>query len=48
MRQLGHVLEAGHQRLGMVLAGDGERPLGDVLGEVADALQVAGDLQAPS
>ena len=29
----------------MVLARDGERALGDVLGEVADALQVAGDLQ---
>ena len=29
----------------MVLAGYGERALGDVLGEVADALQVAGDAQ---
>ena len=37
--------QAGHQRLGMVLAGHGERALGDVLGEIADALQVAGDLE---
>ena len=39
------MLEARHQRLGMVLAGDGKRALGNVLGEVADALQVARDLQ---
>ena len=29
----------------MVLAGDGQRALGDVLGEIADALQVARDLE---
>ena len=44
-RQLHHVLETSHQGLGMVLAGHGQRPLGDVLAQIADALQVAGDLQ---
>ena len=44
-RQLDHVLETRHERLGMVLAGHGQGPLGDILGEVARALQVAGDLE---
>ncbi len=44
-RQVGHVLEARHQALGVVLPGDGKGALGDVLGEVADALEITGDLQ---
>ena len=34
-----------HQRLGVRFIGDGESALGDVLGEIADALQVRRDAQ---
>ena len=40
-RQLDHVAEPDQQRLRMALAGDRQRPLGDVLGEIADPLEIA-------
>ena len=44
-RQFDHMPEAGHQRLGVALARHGQGALGDILAQVADALQVACDLQ---
>ena len=41
--EIAHVLDADDDLLRLELAADGERALGDVLGEVADALDVARD-----
>jgi hypothetical protein len=41
--QVAHVLKPEDDLLGLELLADGERPLGDVLRQVADALHVAGD-----
>ena len=38
--KLAHMLQAEHQLLWLLLADHGERPLGDVLAEIADALEV--------
>ena len=42
-RKLAHVLQAEHELLRLLLADHGKRPLGDVLAEIADALQVGRD-----
>ena len=48
MRQLGHLADAGHQRLGVGFVGRScERALGDVLGEIANAFKLGRDLKSP-
>ena len=45
MHHFRHVAHAGHQRLRPAFAGNGQRPLGDVFGKIADAFEIAGNLQ---
>ena len=44
-RQLAHMLQAQHQLLRLLLADHGQRALGDILAEIADALEVGGDAE---
>ncbi len=43
--EFGHVLDAAHHLLQIELAVENHHALGDVLGEIADALEVVGDAQ---
>ena len=44
-RELAHMLQPEHQLLRLLLADHGQRALGDVLAEIADALEIGGDAQ---